>query len=141
MISSGIARRADMGVIFNAGGAFRDKTGLDLPYFCVNTRKELLAKLPDAATRLNAAFAECVATIEAEFPAIAARYAERTKIDAALLTHRESARALDDDQLVNITSTRRLVARPLSVVFGAMGSFSPCVRATMRDSATPFDTR
>ena len=45
------------------------------------------------------------------------------------------------DQLLSMIRTRRFVARPLSVVFGAIGSPSPAVRAVMRDSATPLETR
>ncbi len=85
MISSGVSRRADLRVIFSAGGAFRDKTGLDLPYFCVNVRKELVGKAPDMAKRLNSAFAECVTAIDGDFSTIANKYAERTKIEAPLL--------------------------------------------------------
>lgn len=91
MISSGIRRRPDLDVIFSAGGAFRDKTGLDLPYFCVNVRKELVSKSADVAKRLNAAFAECVSHIEGDFDAIATKYAERTKIEAGVLKAAKAA--------------------------------------------------
>jgi NitT/TauT family transport system substrate-binding protein len=83
MISSGMQKRGDIGVIFSAGQAFRDKTGADLPYFCVNVRKEILTG--GMAEKLNAAFAECVSIINAEFEAIAAKYAARTRIDAETL--------------------------------------------------------
>jgi NitT/TauT family transport system substrate-binding protein len=91
MISSGMRRRPDLDVIFSAGGAFRDKTGLDLPYFCVNVRKELVGKSADAAKRLNAAFAECVSHIETNFDAVATKYAERTKIEADVLKAAKAA--------------------------------------------------
>ena len=83
MISSGMRKRSDMSVIFNAGQAFRDKTGADLPYFCVNVRKEVIGG--GMAKNLNAAFAESVSIIEAEFDAIATKYADRTRIDADTL--------------------------------------------------------
>jgi NitT/TauT family transport system substrate-binding protein len=83
MISSGMLKRSDMSVIFNAGRAFRNKTGADLPYFCVNVRKDILAG--GMADKLNAAFAECVSTIDTEFDTIAAKYAARTKIDTDTL--------------------------------------------------------
>ena len=79
MISSGMQKRSDIGVIFSPGQAFRDRTGADLPYFCVNVRKDILAG--GMAKKLNAAFAECVSAINTEFDAIAAKYADRTKID------------------------------------------------------------
>jgi NitT/TauT family transport system substrate-binding protein len=83
MISSGIQRRKDIDVIFSAGQAFREKTGADLPYFCVNVRKEIVAG--GMAQKLNAAFAECVTAINADFDAIAAKYAARTRIDVDTL--------------------------------------------------------
>lgn len=83
MISSGMQKRKDINVIFNAGQAFHDKTGAYLPYFCVNVRKEVAGG--GMAKNLNAAFAECVSAIEADFDAIATKYAARTKIDAETL--------------------------------------------------------
>lgn len=85
MISNGMQRRPDLGVIYSAGEAFRTKAGADLPYFCVNVRQEILAANPDLAKNLNAAFAEAVALIDGEFDSIAAKYAARTKIDVETL--------------------------------------------------------
>ena len=82
MITAGMKRRPDLEVIYSAGGAFREKTELDLPYFCVNARREILASAPDMSKRLNAMFAECIAAIEANSDGIAERYAARTLIDA-----------------------------------------------------------
>ncbi|WP_051048729.1 ABC transporter substrate-binding protein [Rhodopseudomonas sp. B29] len=85
MISNGMQKRSDLGVIFSAGHAFRDKIGSDLPYFCVNVRQEILAANPGLAQKLNAAFADAVALIDGEFDTIAAQYAPRTKIDVETL--------------------------------------------------------
>lgn len=85
MISSGMARRPDLNVIYNAGGIFREKTSLDLPYFCVNVRKELLDRNPGITARLNSMFAECVAGIDANFDNVADKYAARTLVDANVL--------------------------------------------------------
>lgn len=85
MISSGMVRRPDLNVIYNAGDVFRARTSLDLPYFCVNVRKELLARAPDMAVKLNAMFAECVAGIDANFDQVADKYAARALIDASVL--------------------------------------------------------
>jgi NitT/TauT family transport system substrate-binding protein len=85
MITSGMTRRQDLGLIFSAGGSFRDKTSLDLPYFCVNVRKELLDRTPGLSKRLNAMFADCVAGMEANFDQVADKYAERTRIEAGVL--------------------------------------------------------
>lgn len=83
MISSGMQRRKDIDVIFSAGQAFREKFGAELPYFCVNVRKEIAAG--GMAQKLNAAFADCVAAIDVDFDAVASKYASRTKIDADTL--------------------------------------------------------
>lgn len=91
MISSGMVRRPDLNMIYNAGGIFREKTSLDLPYFCVNVRKELLARTPGMAAKLNAMFAECVAGIDASFDQVADKYASRTLIDAAVLKSAKQA--------------------------------------------------
>jgi NitT/TauT family transport system substrate-binding protein len=85
MISNGMQKRPDLDVIFSAGKAFHDKTGSDLPYFCVNVRQELVAAHPGLAAKLSAAFGDCVSVIDSEFDAIAAKYAPRTKIDAETL--------------------------------------------------------
>ena len=85
MISSGMVRRPDLKVIYNAGEAFRAKTSLDLPYFCVNVRKDLLDREPGMATKLNAMFADCVAGIEANFDQVADKYATRARIEADVL--------------------------------------------------------
>jgi NitT/TauT family transport system substrate-binding protein len=85
MISSGMTRRPDLDLIFSVGGAFRARTSLDLPYFCVNVRKELLTRTPGITQRLNAMFADCVAGIDANFDAVADKYAGRTRIEANVL--------------------------------------------------------
>ncbi|AUC99098.1 twin-arginine translocation pathway signal protein [Bradyrhizobium sp. SK17] len=91
MISSGMRKRKDIDVIFNAGKSFRDKIGSDLPYFCVNVRKEMVAS--GMAPRFNAAVAECVKIIDTEFDAVATKHAARTMIDAdTLKIARESGR-------------------------------------------------
>ena len=91
MITSGMERRPDLRLIYNAGEAYRRHASVDLPYFCVNVRKELVDRAPDTAKRLNAAFAECVAMIDAAFDAMADRYAGRTMIEAPILKTAKSA--------------------------------------------------
>jgi NitT/TauT family transport system substrate-binding protein len=85
MISSGVARRPDLDVIYSPGASFTAKTSLQLPYFCVNVRKELLDRTPGIAARLNAMFAECVAGMDANFDQVADKYATRTLIDASVM--------------------------------------------------------
>lgn len=117
MISSGMQRRKDIDVIFSAGQAFREKIGADLPYFCVNVRKDIVAG--GMARKLNAAFAECVAAIDADFDAVASKYAARTKIDAdTLKIARASGRfklqygaASDPGVQATITTASEMLAR------------------------------
>lgn len=119
MISSGMQKRTDIDVIYSAGGAFREKTGRDLPYFCVNVRKELLAAAPDMASKLNAAFGECVALIDSDFEAIAAKYADRTRIEANTLKIAKAsgrfkfhyAAASDPDLQQTITTASEILVR------------------------------
>jgi NitT/TauT family transport system substrate-binding protein len=61
--SAALARSPDIRVLYSAGDEYRKKTGAELPYFGVAVRKELLARIPDVARRLDAAFAECVSGI------------------------------------------------------------------------------
>jgi len=117
MISSGMQRRKDIDVIFSAGQAFREKIGADLPYFCVNVRKEIVAG--GMAQKLNAAFAECVTAIDADFDAVASKYAARTRIDAdTLKIARTSGRfklqygaASDPAVQATITTASEMLAR------------------------------
>lgn len=131
MISSGINKRKDMDVIYNAGGVFRQKTSLDLPYFCVNVRKELLAKSPDMAKKLNAMFAECVAGIDKNFETVAGKYAPRTRIDADTLKVAKSAGRLrfkyaaasDPNTQKTITTAAEILVRQGVLTKGADAGF------------------
>ncbi|MDI4238277.1 twin-arginine translocation pathway signal protein [Bradyrhizobium sp. Arg237L] len=117
MISSGMQKRKDIDVIFSAGKSFREKIGADLPYFCVNVRKEMVAA--GMAPKLNAAFAECVKIADTEFDAIAVKYAARTKIDVdTLKIARESGRfklqygaANDPKVQATLTTASEMLAR------------------------------
>ncbi|MCS6763978.1 MAG: hypothetical protein MO853_08505 [Candidatus Protistobacter heckmanni] len=59
-ISSGIKRVPDLRVLYNTGEEYRKKFGLDLPYFGVAVRKEVAARDPGLAGRIDKAFAECL---------------------------------------------------------------------------------
>jgi NitT/TauT family transport system substrate-binding protein len=61
--SAALAKSPDVRVLYSAGDEYRKKTGSELPYFGVAVRKELLARVPEVAKRLDGAFAECVAGI------------------------------------------------------------------------------
>jgi len=62
-ISVGLKRVPDMKVIYSAGNEYRKKFGLDLPYFGVAVRKEVVARDPKVVGRLDKAFADCLAGI------------------------------------------------------------------------------
>jgi NitT/TauT family transport system substrate-binding protein len=119
MISQGIERRSDLGIIFNAGEAFRKHTSQSLPYFCITVRKELLDRSPDMADRLNAMFAECVKRIDADFDALAEKYAGRTMLEAKVLKVAKSAGRLrfdynaasDSDFQETMTSASEILVR------------------------------
>lgn len=62
-ISSALKKAPNLKVIYNAGIEYRNKTGLDLPFFAVAIRKELSARHPGIARNVNRAFADCLAGI------------------------------------------------------------------------------
>jgi len=119
MISQGIERRSDLGIIFNAGEAFRKHTSQSLPYFCITVRKELLGRSPDMAERLNAMLAECVKGIDGDFDALAEKYASRTMLETKVLKVAKSAGRLrfdynaasDPDFQKTVTSASEILVR------------------------------
>ena len=62
-ITAGLKRVPDMKVLYNAGTEYRNKFGLDLPFFGVAIRSSVAAKDPTLVARLNKAFADCLAGI------------------------------------------------------------------------------
>lgn len=62
-ISTGLAKVPDMRVLYNAGEEYRKKVGLDLPYFGVAIRKEVVARDAGLAARVDKVFADCIAGI------------------------------------------------------------------------------
>ena len=60
-VSSALARRKDLRIIFNAGSAYREiNDGSELPYFGVAVRRELAEKDPDQVARIRQAFDACI---------------------------------------------------------------------------------
>jgi len=59
-VSVGLKRVPDMRVIYNAGEEYRKKLNLDLPYFGVAVRKEVIARDATVVDRLNKAFSQCI---------------------------------------------------------------------------------
>ncbi len=64
-ITTGLQRRPDLRIIFNAGEAYRKIANAPLPYFGVAVRNDRLAKSPGFAAKLNGMFEECLNGINA----------------------------------------------------------------------------
>jgi NitT/TauT family transport system substrate-binding protein len=62
-ISAGMMRDADLRVLYNIGDRYRQKIGVDLPYFGVAVRKEALKADPQLATRIDQVFGAAAAAI------------------------------------------------------------------------------
>jgi NitT/TauT family transport system substrate-binding protein len=62
-ISVGLKRVPDMKVLYNAGVEYQKKFGLDLPYFGVAVRKEVVDRDPKLVAALDKSFAQCLAGI------------------------------------------------------------------------------
>jgi len=84
-ISSGIKRVPDMRILFNTGEEYRQKKGLDLPYFGVGIREEALARDPGIAARLDKVFADCVAGIMADVDEATKLVASKSGIPADVM--------------------------------------------------------
>jgi NitT/TauT family transport system substrate-binding protein len=65
-VTTGLMKKPDLHVIFNAGEAYRKLTGRTLPYFGVAVRKELIEKNPGIAEKLSAVFKACLDGINAD---------------------------------------------------------------------------
>jgi NitT/TauT family transport system substrate-binding protein len=83
--SAALARSPDIRVLYSAGDEYRKKTGAELPYFGVAVRKELLARIPDVARRLDAAFAECVSGIMQDVDAAVDLVGQNAGVDQEVL--------------------------------------------------------
>jgi NitT/TauT family transport system substrate-binding protein len=59
-ISAALKRVPDMRVLYNAGEEYKKKTGLDLPFFGVAVKKDMLAKDPSLARKIDDMFRECI---------------------------------------------------------------------------------
>jgi NitT/TauT family transport system substrate-binding protein len=79
-ISAGLKRVPDMRILYNAGEEYKKKLGLDLPYFGVAVRKEAIARDPALVGKLNRAFADCLAGINANVDDAVAVVGARTGI-------------------------------------------------------------
>lgn len=67
-VSSGLKRVPDMRILYNAGDEYRKRTKLELPYFGVALKKDMIAKDPTLAKRVDQAFGECIRGITENVP-------------------------------------------------------------------------
>lgn len=65
-ISSGMVRDAGLSVLYNVGDRYRQKVGMDLPYFGVAVRRAALKGDPKLASRVDKVFAAAAASINAD---------------------------------------------------------------------------
>lgn len=79
-ITTGMQKRPDLRVIFNAGDAYEKLAGRTLPYFGVAVRKELLDKYPGIAHRIASMFGECLSGINSDTSKAVDLFGSRTGI-------------------------------------------------------------
>ncbi|MFM0337330.1 ABC transporter substrate-binding protein [Paraburkholderia fungorum] len=65
-ISAGMLRDTGLGMLYNVGDRYRQKVGVDLPYFGVAVRKSALKADPQLASRVDQVFAAASAAIAAD---------------------------------------------------------------------------
>lgn len=93
-ITKGITEDPRLGVIFNAGKVYKDKLGVDLPYFGVAVRSSFLEKDPKAGARVDGVFRDCINGILKDVKAAVAIVGERTGFDPKVLEDAISSRRL-----------------------------------------------
>ncbi|MEA2935662.1 MAG: NitT/TauT family transport system substrate-binding protein, partial [Variibacter sp.] len=64
-ITTGLQKKPDLRIIFNAGEAYRKIANAPLPYFAVAVRNDRLAKSAGYAAKLSKMFEECLSGINA----------------------------------------------------------------------------
>lgn len=94
-ITTGITKVPDMRVVYNAGQEYSKKVGLDLPYFGVAVRKDVLARDPNIAKKLDAAVADVIAGILGNLDEAVKIVGERSGIPAAILKESISSGRLE----------------------------------------------
>jgi NitT/TauT family transport system substrate-binding protein len=84
-ITTGMQKRPDLRVIFNAGEVYQKLVGRSLPYFGVGVRRELIDKNPGIVQRLNTVFEECLSGINADTSKAVDLFGSRTGIAAEVM--------------------------------------------------------
>jgi NitT/TauT family transport system substrate-binding protein len=104
-VSSGLKRVPDMRILYNAGEEYKKKTGLELPYFGVALKKDLVAKDPGMAKRVDQAFGECIRAITENVPEAVKLAGAKSGIPAEVLVTAMQAGRL---QLKHISMTEEV---------------------------------
>jgi NitT/TauT family transport system substrate-binding protein len=118
-ITTGMQKRPDLRVIFNAGEVYQKLSGRTLPYFGVGIRKELLDKYPGIATRLDTIFGECLAGINADTSKAVDLFGSRTGIAAEVMKEAMGSKRLaftyrpmdDSASRLNVIKASEFLAR------------------------------
>jgi NitT/TauT family transport system substrate-binding protein len=84
-ITTGMQKRPDLRVIFNAGEVYQKLVGRSLPYFGVGVRRELIDKNPGIVQRLNTVFGDCLSGINADTSKAVDLFGSRTGIAAEVM--------------------------------------------------------
>ena len=118
-ITTGLQKRPDLRVIFNAGETYEKLTKRTLPYFGVGVRKELLDKYPGIATRLDTIFSECLSGINADPAKAVDLFGSRTGIAPEVMKEAMGSKRLaftyrpmdDSAARINVIKASEFLAR------------------------------
>lgn len=85
-ITTGLQKRPDLRVLMKAGDVYKKLSGgLDLPYFGVAIRKELVDAHPGIAAKVGKVFQDCLAGINADHAKAIDLFGSQTGVPAAAL--------------------------------------------------------
>lgn len=84
-ITTGLMKRPDLKIIFNAGDVYRKLANAPLPYFAVAVRNDRLAQSPTFARKLSGMFEECLSAINANPAEAVDLFGSKTGIPAEVM--------------------------------------------------------
>jgi len=93
-ITAGLIKAPDLRVLMQAGDVYRKLTGLDLPYFGVAVRKELVDSNPGIAARLGDVLRDCFGGINADPARSIDLFGDKTGIAAGVFKEAMASKRL-----------------------------------------------
>ncbi len=93
-ITTGLMKKPDLRVLMKAGDVYRRLSGLDLPYFGVGIRKELLDANPGIAAKVGKVFEQCLAGINADTTKAVDLFGSKTGVPTDVLKHAMESKRL-----------------------------------------------